>query len=99
MRRAFPETPLQPIPPDHPLYVIHFNIGRVDYTPRVAEDFGALKAPTLEGILFEGKPAVIYSRFDIGNGWEQFPHPYSYGLSEKSALELGTNILVYAVTH
>ena len=29
---------------------------------------------------------MIYSRFDLGNGWEQFPHAYSYGLKDESAL-------------
>jgi len=42
---------------------------------------------------------VVYSKFDLGNGWEQFPHPYSYGLKDDSALEIGTNVLVYAATH
>ncbi len=99
MRRAFPDNQLQSIPLDHPIYNNHFNITRVEYTPRVTEDFGPLESPELEAIMFDGKPAVIYSRFDIGSGWEQFPHPYAYGLKDKSALELGTNILVYAATH
>ena len=42
---------------------------------------------------------MIYSRFDLGNGWEQFPHAYSYGLNDRSALQIGANVLVFAVTH
>ncbi len=42
---------------------------------------------------------MIYSKFDLGNGWEQFPHAYSYGLKDESALQIGTNVLVYATTH
>ena len=41
----------------------------------------------------------VYSRFDLGNGWEQFPHPYSYGYEAEDAMKLGTNVLIYAVTH
>ena len=52
----------------------------MEYTPRVHEDFGQLNAPELEGITLDGRLAVVYSRFDLGNGWEQFPHAYSYGL-------------------
>ena len=63
------------------------------------EDFGQLNAPELEGITLDGRLAVIYSRFDLGNGWEQFPHAYSYGLKDESALQIGTNVLVSAVTH
>ena len=55
------------------------------------EDFGALDAPELEGITLDGRLAVVYSRFDLGNGWEQFPHPYSYGLKDESSLQIGTN--------
>ena len=50
--------------------------------------------PELEGITLDGRLAVIYSRFDLGNGWEQFPHAYSYGLKDESALKIGTNVLV-----
>jgi len=97
--RVFPEGRLQDIPLDHPLYRAHYDIRRVDYTPRVAEDFGAMSAPSLKGIMLNGRPAVIYSRFDLGNGWEQFPHPYTYGYSDRDALALGTNVIVYTVTH
>ena len=39
----------------------------------------------------------FYSRFDLGNGWEQFPHAYSYGLTRTSRpCRLGTNVIVYA---
>ncbi|MDR2438967.1 MAG: DUF4159 domain-containing protein [Planctomycetaceae bacterium] len=99
IRRVFPDQILEPIPFDHPLYNNQFTITKVDYTPRTYEDFGQLERPELEAIMFEGKPGVIYSRFDLGNGWEQFPHAYAYGLKDRSALEIGTNILVYAVTH
>ena len=61
----------------------HYDIGSVEYTPRVAEDFGALSAPALDGITLDGRLAVVYSRFDLGNGWEQFPHAYSYGYSDR----------------
>ncbi len=97
--KALPGGKLERIPADHPLYHCLFDIGRVRYTPRVREDFGQLDAPELEGISIDGRLAVVYSRFDLGNGWEQFPHAYSYGLQERSALQLGTNMLVYAVTH
>ncbi len=97
--KALPDAPLERIPADHPLYHCHYNIDQVQYTPRVHEDFGQINAPELEGISIDGRLAVIYSRFDLGNGWEQFPHAYSYGLQDESALQIGTNVLVSAVTH
>jgi len=97
--RALPEHPLERIALDHPLYHCHYDVTQVDYTPRVREDFGPSDAPQLEGITLDGRLAVIYSKFDLGNGWEQFPHAYSYGVAEDDALKIGTNILVYAITH
>ncbi len=66
---------------------------------RVSEDFGAQSAPSLSGITLDGRLAVVYSRFDLGNGWEQFPHPYTYSYSDKDALAIGTNVIVTVVTH
>jgi hypothetical protein len=99
IERTLPEHRLEPIPLDHPLYHAHYDIGKVEYTPRVTEDFGAQSAPTLDGISLDGRLAVVFSRFDLGNGWEQFPHPYTYGYSDKDALAIGTNVIVTAVTH
>ncbi len=97
--KALPGQKLERLPADHPIYHSLADIKQVEYTPRVREDFGHITAPELEGISIDGRLAVIYSRFDLGNGWEQFPHAYSYGLSDRSALQIGTNVLVYAVTH
>jgi hypothetical protein len=97
--QVFPERPLEPLPADHPIYSTHYDIRQVEYTPRTREDFGEVNSPALEGISLDGRLAVLYSRFDLGNGWEQFPHPYSYGYSQRDALQIGTNLLVYAVTH
>ncbi len=97
--KVLPESKLQRLPADHPVYHCHYDIKRVDYTPRVREDFGPFDTPELEGISIDGKLAVLYSKFDLGNGWEQFPHPYSYGLKDGPALQIGTNVIVYAITH
>jgi hypothetical protein len=99
LAKALPDHKLEALPLDHPLYHIHYDINQVEFTPRKTEDFGESRAPALEGITLDGRLVVAYSRFDLGNGWEQFPHPYSYGYSEKDALELGANLVVYAVTH
>jgi len=99
MAKVLPDKHLDKLPLDHPIYRCHYDIKQVDYTPRVREDFGAISTPPLEGITLDGRLAVIYSRFDLGNGWEQFPHPYSYGLKDESALQIGTNVIVFAVTH
>jgi hypothetical protein len=97
--KVFPGQKLQKVAPDHPIYHSQFDVRTVDYTPRTREDFGQFDTPELEGITVDGRLAVIYSKFDLGNGWEQFPHAYSYGLKDESALQIGTNAIVYAITH
>jgi len=97
--KVFPDKSLQRLAPDDPLYHCHYDIRNVEYTPRVREDFGPFDSPELEGITLDGRLAVVYSKFDLGNGWEQFPHAYSYGLKDESALQVGTNMIVYAITH
>jgi len=97
--KVLPNTKLERLPADHPVYHSHYDIERVDYTPRVREDFGPFDAPELEGMSIDGRLAVVYSRFDLGNGWEQFPHAYSHGLKDEPALQIGTNVIVYAMTH
>lgn len=97
--KVLPDARLERIPPDHPVYHTHFDIAQVNYTPRVREDYGPFDTPELEGISIDGRLAVVYSRFDLGNGWEQFPHSYSYGLADEDALKIGTNLIVYAMTH
>lgn len=99
LRRALPEHRLEHLRPDHPFYHCHYTINDVQYTPRAREDFGPVTSKELEGISLDGQLAVVYSRFDLGNGWEQFPHAYSYGLKQESALEVGTNAIIYAITH
>lgn len=99
LAKVLPAHRLEPLPLDHPVYHSHSDINKVKYTPQVALDFGATNAPSLMGISLDGKLAVVYSRFDLGNGWEQFPHPYSYGYSDGDALAIGTNVIVTAVTH
>ena len=99
IKKALPQSKLERLHPKHPLYHCHYDIGRVDYTPRVREDFGPFDTPELEGVTIDGRLAVIYSKFDLGNGWERFPHAYSYGLGDEPALQIGTNVIVYALTH
>ncbi|MBM4043836.1 MAG: DUF4159 domain-containing protein [Planctomycetes bacterium] len=58
-----------------------------------------LNTPELEGITLSGALAVVYSKYDLGCGWEEQIHPYSKGYASQDALKLGMNTLVYAMTH
>jgi len=93
--RVLPNVPLTPLPPNHPVYGTHYTLRQVAYTPEVEGQTG----PTLEGITLGGHLAVVYSKYDLGCGWEQFPCPFCRGYKPATAFQLGVNAIVYALTH
>ena len=74
-------------------------IQQVSFSPMLTSENPELQTPQLEGISIGGALAVIYSRYDLGCGWEGQTHPYARGYSPRDALRLGANCLVYALTH
>jgi len=97
--KVLPGKKLEKLPAEHPLFHSHYDIKTVDYTPRVREDFGQMTTPELEGITIDNKLAVIYSRFGPRQRLGAIPHAYSYGYKDESALQIGTNVIVFAITH
>jgi hypothetical protein len=99
LKRALPEAELKPLAPDHAVYSSFFPIKAVDYTPQVRATFPDLRAPPLEAAAVGEEVRVIYSRFDLGCGWEGVEHPWARGVAAKDAVEIGVNVIVYALTH
>ncbi len=90
---------LKPLPADHPIYHSLLPIDQVSYTPLVNSTFNNPKAPHLEGLEIDGGLRVVYSRFDLGCGWENEDHPFTKAYDAEDALKLGSNILVFFLTH
>jgi len=99
MDSLFPEGGLSEIPLNDPLFFSPATITTVSYTPRVRVTWPELQRPMLEGIAIEGTWRVVYSRFDLGCGWEGEPHPYSLGLAPEDATRIALNVILYAITH
>lgn len=89
----------EPLAPDHPIFQNVFRLREVKYSPLVEALRPELKSPYLEAVIKDGVPVVIWSHFSLSNGWEQLPNPYAKAYDDADALKLGTNILVYALTH
>ncbi len=85
--------------PDHPLFSCHFRIAKVGYTPLVLRENPGLESPVLEGVTVDGQLRVLYSPFDLGNGWERVDHPFTRGVAEKDAFRIAINAIIYAMTH
>jgi hypothetical protein len=73
-----------------------FKIAKSDYTVAVSKD---LTTPYLEGITIGGELKVIYSPLDFEAGWQGCDHALCKGYQAHSAIQLGINIVMYAVTH
>ncbi len=83
-RQGASRQKLEKLPLDHPIYHGHYDIRRWT-TRRGSARTSAVGRAGAGGDHVDGRLAVVYSKFDLGNGWEQFPHAYSYGYSDKDA--------------
>jgi hypothetical protein len=99
MRRILPDNPLTPLPATHPIFTCHTSITEVGYTPLVSRERAGLNRPEMEGVEIDGTLRVLYSHYDLGNGWEGIDHPFTRGLAPGDALKVAVNAVVYAMTH
>ena len=99
LKKVLPEADLAALPPTHPLYSAVFTIGDVQYTPAVAAGAKAAGAARLEGITLGGDLRVIYSPYDVEAGWLGCEYPLCKGYEPHSAMQLGMNVVLYAMTH
>lgn len=103
----FPESPLKPIPLDHPIFTQRFrgfDIAQVTLRdPQTRAEDGPLVAktrrisPQLEGIEIDGDYAVIFSPADLSCALENHPSLECRGYTREDALRIGTNIIAYAM--
>ena len=95
MENVFPEKDWVELPPDHPIFNIYYNFpnGLV----KVHEHDN--QRPQALGLFNEGILMVLYTfESDLGDGWENPQvHNDTFEIHEK-ALEMGTNIILYALS-
>jgi hypothetical protein len=94
--RVFPDRPLVEVPRSHPIYNIVYPFPRG--LPKIHEHDG--KPPQGHGIFVGKRLAVFYSHeTDLGNGWEDVgTYPSDPPELHETALRMGVNLFVYAVT-
>ena len=96
---------LEKIPLDDPLYAADLNGTAIRQVRR--RDYGAdgkrvepqpkSAPPDLEGIKFDGRWVVIYSKYDIGCALEKHSSPECRGHDPASALRLARAALLYSL--
>ena len=95
MKNVFPEKDWVELPLDHPVFNIYYDFP--NGLPKVHEHEN--NRPQALGLFNEGTLMVLYTiESDLGDGWED---PKVHNDPEdirQSALEMGTNIILYALS-
>ncbi len=96
MKRVFPDKEFVELPFTHSIYNIHFDFS--SGLPKIHEHDG--KPPQGLGLFHEDRLVVFYTyETDLGDGWEDPDVHNDPPDKRRQALEMGTNIVVYALTH
>lgn len=96
LKRVYPDLELAPIPPDHPIFHTTYDFPKG--LPKLHEHDG--KPPAAYGIFSKGRLVIFYTyETDIGCGLEdKGVHPEDSEESREQALQMGLNILVFAMS-
>lgn len=108
IRRVLPEYPIVELQMDHPIFSAMYTIDEIVQVPTV--DRGVRGLPTYEqdgyvpyarGIFDENGRLLVFINWntDIGDAWEHAEHPLYPLKFSTYAFEIGTNAIVYAMTH
>ncbi|HQO33885.1 MAG TPA: DUF4159 domain-containing protein, partial [bacterium] len=96
MQQMFPDHPLVELPHDHPIYHYFYSF---DTGPPKIHLHDGLPAQGF-GIYLDGRLVVFYTyQSDIGDGMEsQGVHPEDSAEKHESALQMGINIVLFALS-
>lgn len=95
LKRIFPDAELVELPYSHPIYHQAFNFP--NGLPKVHEHDN--KPPRGYGLFYQGKLVVYYTtETDLGDGWEDIEVHNDSPDAHRKALEMGANIIQYAMT-
>ena len=98
VRRLFGEDRLRILEPEHRIYRAAFDATKVRYRKAIRDEHPD-GIPELEAVSVDNRIGIVYTRYDLGCGWNGQHCPGIAGLEPASARALGANIIVYALTH
>jgi hypothetical protein len=95
LKQIFPELELVELPFSHPIYHQTFTFEKG--LPKIHEHDG--QAPQGFGLIHEGRLLVYYTyECDLGDGWEDAQVHKDPPSVRLAALQMGANVLEYALT-
>lgn len=96
IKRTFPDKELVELPPSFGIFQSPFPFP--DGLPKIHEHDG--KRPQAFGIFHEGRLVVFYNyECDLGDGWNDAAVHNDPPEKRDAALKMGTNVVVWALTH
>jgi len=94
MAKLFPDQPLVPVPLDHPVFHLVYDLPAG--VPKIHEHDG--KPAEGLGIFLDGRLVVFYDyQADLGDGWEDPEVHRDPPAKHEAALHMGVNLFAYAV--
>jgi hypothetical protein len=108
IRRVFPDRPIEELTLDHPLFSAYYDIEEILQVPNINNGAGGYRTherdgfvPHVRGITDdEGRLMVVINwNTDLGDAWEWAESPYYPLRFSTFAYELGTNMIVYGMSH
>ena len=96
MKKVFPEAEWVELPFSHPIYHQYFQFA--NGLPKIHKHAGG--APKGYGLIYEGRMVAFYSfNTDISDGCEDPDIHNDPPETRRAALQMGTNILLWALLH
>lgn len=94
MKKVFPELEFVELPFSHPVYSSHFAFDKG--LPKVHEHDG--QSPQGLALIYDNRVVCFYSyESDLGDGWEDRSVHSDPEIVRTAALQMGTNIMLWAV--
>ena len=96
MKKVFPDKELVLLPKDHPIFSVLYSFP--NGIPKIHEHDG--EPAQAYAIFHEGRLVCFYSyQSDLGDGWEDPSVHNDPENLRQAALKIGTNIVIWALTH
>ena len=96
MKKVFPNIDMVELPYTHDIYHCYYDFPKG--LPKIHEHDN--KPPQGLGIFYKGRLVVFYTyECDLGDGWESQKVHHDPESKRLEALKMGTNIIIYSLTH
>jgi len=101
MAELFPGVPLEPLPPDSPLFsgAVGYRMDKVAYAPAVQQEEPRLSAPQLWGLKLADRYGVIYSPYAVAAGLDGIATFHARGYAAEDARRIAVNVMLYGLKY